>query len=76
MTMYLTACIIVKYYMEGEWAMRPNWPPMYTILKVASMALQPLETCASYRIPCGLYKVQCAMHKVQSTLYILQNEAL
>jgi hypothetical protein len=76
MTMYLTACIIVKYYMEGEWAMRPNWPPMYTILKVASMALQPLETWASYRIPCGLYKVQCAMHKVQSTLYILQNEAL
>ena len=59
--------------MRGEWGMRPNWPPIYTILMVAP---QPLETCTFYRIPCRLYIVQCAMYKVQCTLYILWNEAL
>jgi hypothetical protein len=55
--------------MRGEREIRLNWPPIYTILMVASMAPQPLETCTFYRIPCELYKVQC-------TMYILQNEAL
>jgi hypothetical protein len=62
--------------MRGERGMRPNWPPIYTILMIASMAPQPLETCTSYRESCRLYKVQYAMHKVQDTFYILQNEAL
>ena len=54
---------------EREKGMRPNWPPIYTILMVAFMAPQPLETCAFHSESCRLYKVQC-------TMYTLQNEAL
>ena len=58
-----------KVVHEREKRMRPDWPPIYTILMVAFMAPQLLETCTFYSESCRLYKVQC-------TMYILQNEAL
>jgi hypothetical protein len=44
--------------MGVEKGMKPNWPPIYTILKVASMTLQPIETYALYKQFLRLCKVQ------------------
>jgi hypothetical protein len=51
--------------MRGEKRIWQNWPPIYTILMVAPMAPQPLETCTFYRIPCELYNVQCTFYKMR-----------
>lgn len=52
--------------------MKPNWPRKYTILKVASMTPQPLETYALYKESCRLCRVQCMQcteYNVHSTSY-------
>ena len=58
--------------MRVEKGMKPNWPPIYTILKVASMTPQFLETFALYKEFCRLCKVQyvqCTEYNVHSTFY-------